>query len=245
MSGQDSATTEAKAKKSFLDMLESWSKIIAAIAIPVVIAIGGWIIQDSVSKQSTSKDYVNLALSLLQKKPQTEEERRLTSWAVDLMNHSSPVKFDEDTTKLLKSGEIDLGSTLTAVIRAAGSGGGGFAISPDSKLLAIGGQDKLIRIFDLATGKPLSSIAGHMDTIYALAFSPDGKRLASGSADKTARIFDILTANQLRLFQLPNAVIGIGYFQDGRKLAIRDLSTIYIFDVDDGREVQRYPVERQ
>ncbi len=59
------AGRKADALKSWLENIESVSKITAAIAIPIVIAIGGWWIQSSLSTQAVSKDYVNMALSLI------------------------------------------------------------------------------------------------------------------------------------------------------------------------------------
>jgi hypothetical protein len=63
--------------KGVLEVLESVSKILAAVAIPFAIAVGSWWIQSSQNTQSVSKDYVNMALSLLQKKPENDQEREL------------------------------------------------------------------------------------------------------------------------------------------------------------------------
>ncbi len=42
-------------KKDTWEVLESISKIIAALGIPVVLGVGGWIIQGTVSQQTVSK----------------------------------------------------------------------------------------------------------------------------------------------------------------------------------------------
>src|SRR4051794_26492752 len=49
------------------------------------------------------------------------------------------------------------------------------AFSPDSATLATAGYDKVIKIWDAATGKELRTLRDHIDTIYALAFTADGK----------------------------------------------------------------------
>jgi WD40 repeat protein len=52
------------------------------------------------------------------------------------------------------------------------------AYSPDSKILAVGGYQKVeLRATD--TGKVVATLAGHADYVRSLAFSPDGKWLAA------------------------------------------------------------------
>src|SRR5436190_1326832 len=69
-----------------------------------------------------------------------------------------------------------------------------FALAPDQRTLAAaadGGNDKHIRLFDLATEAELHRIQGHIGFVHALAFSPDGKRLVSASKDSSVLIWDI------------------------------------------------------
>ena len=48
------------------------------------------------------------------------------------------------------------------------------AISPDSKVLASGGADEEIKLWNLETGELLRTLTGHSHWVLSVAFSPDG-----------------------------------------------------------------------
>src|SRR5262245_43042388 len=59
------------------------------------------------------------------------------------------------------------------------------SFSTDGNVLATAGDDKTVRLWDAATGKPLHTLKSHTLRVGALAFSPDGKLLASAGAEDT------------------------------------------------------------
>jgi WD40 repeat protein len=75
------------------------------------------------------------------------------------------------------------------------------AFSPDGKLLATGGTDPVVRVFNLETHAAPIELKGHTGWITSVAFSPDGRLFASASADKTARVW--LPGTWKEEFQLP------------------------------------------
>jgi WD40 repeat protein len=74
------------------------------------------------------------------------------------------------------------------------------AISRDGTMLATAGDDRIVRIWDVASFRLLRLISGHTAEIYSVAFSRDGKYLASASLDGTVRIWDAQTFALIQKF---------------------------------------------
>ena len=64
-------------------------------------------------------------------------------------------------------------------------------VRPDTKLLATGGWDRRVRVWQWGKWKPLAVLRYHTGTVNAVCFSPCSRWLASASNDRTVAIWSI------------------------------------------------------
>jgi len=70
--------------------------------------------------------------------------------------------------------------------------------SPDIRLIASGGDDKTVKIWDVENKSELHTFYDHSDTVNSVKFHPDGTCLASCSNDKKIKIWDIRSKRLLQ-----------------------------------------------
>src|SRR5262245_12449362 len=109
----------------------------------------------------------------------------------------------------------------------------GLAFSPDGKLLASCGYDRLIKLWDVASSREVRSLTDHSDAVYSVAFSPDGKLLASGSADRAVKVWETATGQRLlTLGDSTDWVYAVCWSPDGKHLAAAGVDkSIRVWDV--------------
>jgi WD40 repeat protein len=68
------------------------------------------------------------------------------------------------------------------------------ALTPDGHHLLIGGDDRMVKIWNLKSGSCLQTLQ-HPDQVGALAVSPDNRLAVSGSADRTIQVWELDTGH--------------------------------------------------
>ena len=127
----------------------------------------------------------------------------------------------------------------TAPVRA-------LAYSPQGEVLASGGQDNVIRIWELPSGELDKTLRGHASGVRGCDFSADGRQLLSAGRDHQIKLWEPATyAEQVVLggpdaSQPRDAVLDARFSRDGRQVvtANRD-RTAAVWDVVTGKVVQR------
>jgi WD40 repeat protein len=104
-------------------------------------------------------------------------------------------------------------------------------------MLASGGHDNTVRVWNTKTWHANGSLADHTGWIPTVAFSSDGKYLASGSTDSTLRIWDLGGQKYHRVLDQFDGwqIFDFAFSPDSRRVAaLTNDPAIYIYDIDTG-----------
>lgn len=95
------------------------------------------------------------------------------------------------------------------------------AFSPDGKVLATASHDKTVKLWEVATGKELTTLRGHTTWVRTVAFAPDSQTVASGDEDGVVKVWGASTAKEQATFHAYEAggVGSVVFSPDGKVLA--------------------------
>ncbi|OLF17273.1 hypothetical protein BU204_12615 [Actinophytocola xanthii] len=165
-----------------------------------------------------------------------------------LVGHSDAVRavaFDPTGRRLVSGGAdhavrlwdradpaepLVLGGHTAAAVGAVFLGGTG---------LATAGDDHTVRLWDL----PGSMLAGHRDSVYAVAVAPSGRLVATAGYDRTVRLWDRTTGEALAVLRGPaGAVNALAFSPDARTLTGAGADHLaHRWEVRDPRRPRRLP----
>jgi WD40 repeat protein len=113
--------------------------------------------------------------------------------------------------------------------------------SMDNSLLASGGSDRRILLWDVATGSQIRVVGYHRDGVTSLDFSPDGRHLMSGGERGDVRLWDISTGGE-PIYELDGGH-GVTYFvavsPDGKMGLSGGESYAVLWDLETGKAIHR------
>jgi WD40 repeat protein len=112
------------------------------------------------------------------------------------------------------------GGRLTATLQGHAGVIWGLALNAEGQLLASGGYDGNIRLWEAPNGQQLATLQGHTSGVWSVALSADGRLLASGGFDGTVRLWDSTSGQQLAIVHgHTGGVRGLALSGEGRLLA--------------------------
>jgi WD40 repeat protein len=118
------------------------------------------------------------------------------------------------------------------------------AFSPDGLLLASGGMDETVKVWDARTGAELFCLRGHAGAVSGVVFSPDGSRLASAGSNKTLMVWDAYAGELLAAFPCPDDVRNFWFAPDPTQPLLHVVGRradhhVYVLELVPGRPLSR------
>ena len=136
----------------------------------------------------------------------------------------------------LKTGQriFEVGDELDTVLAAD--------ISSDQSLIALGGPQKVVRIYSTESGELVHELRKHTDWIYSLEFSPDSVLLATGDRAGNLFVWEAWTGREyLTLSGHSAGVTAVSWRSDSNVLASgSEDATIRLWEMENGGEVQKW-----
>jgi eukaryotic-like serine/threonine-protein kinase len=113
------------------------------------------------------------------------------------------------------------------------------AFSHHGRLLAVGGMDQAVDIFDPITGQKLRTLSPHPMAIHSVKFSPNDRVLATAGEDHLVRLWDVTNGRLLQTLQgHADVIYEIAWTPDGTRIASASKDkTIRLWSVATGLEV--------
>jgi WD40 repeat protein len=114
--------------------------------------------------------------------------------------------------------------------------------STDRPLIASGGTDMTVQVWDAADGSHVYSYPGDSGYVQAVAWSPDGKRIVSGGS--TVQVWDAENGNHVYTYRGHSGnVYSVAWSPDSKQriASAGGDKTVQIWDAENGNHINTYP----
>jgi WD40 repeat protein len=138
---------------------------------------------------------------------------------------------------------VDLGSSVVLSLTGHAGAVRAVVIAPGGALIATGGEDHSVRLWNAHSGAAVAKLDGHDAELGALDFSNDGARLASGDRDGVVRVWDVGDhASIATLRGHTRRIVNVAFSPDGRTVASSSNDhTVRVWDVATSKELAALP----
>src|SRR5262249_30641872 len=162
----------------------------------------------------------------------------LMSFALSCDGQMFAAVYEQDTKKVHL---LDLASGTERSLLPHKQGVDCMAFSPDGKLLASGGSDQELRLWDTTKGREIQSMNLGRSRTTCVTFSPDGKTLAVGEGDNV-KLRDVPTLEEHATLPTSRVhVASLAFSPDGKRLVGGGQKFLCIWDVSTRKLQQRIP----
>ena len=93
--------------------------------------------------------------------------------------------------------------------------------SPDGRTVVSTNESRYVKLWDVATGREVGVMKGHIKAVLSLAFAPDGATLVSGDSGGTLFVWDVPSRKMMTRIDSSGRgkVWGLAFSPDGKILA--------------------------
>jgi WD40 repeat protein len=182
-----------------------------------------------------------------------QELRRFDGHTRDKGGEATRVAVSSDGKFLVTAGsgmvrywEIESGKELAAFGSIARSSFYALSISKDGKHVIAGGGDRLVRVFEVPSGKQVQEFAQHKGIISGAVLLHNGKQAVSAGFDQLIYVWDLETGKVVRTFDaIGECTRGVALSPDGKVLAAAQCRVIdgspgvaRLWDIETGKVIR-------
>jgi len=113
------------------------------------------------------------------------------------------------------------------------------AITPDGRFALSGGQDKTLKLWEIATGQEIRTFTGHTHDVYSVAITPNGRFVFSGSY-KTLKLWEIETGKEIMTLTGHSHRVECVVITPDGKFAFSGSRELKLWEIATGNEIRTF-----